>query len=138
MGASLLAALAAMGAIAIAPEEAGDRPASGQFSETPPRSGAARALLAIASTAAAFAVANDAEETLVITPVRIAPFANRRDGSFNGQFELGVGVSLAAYRLKEHDPLERDGYRSEARTMGKFIPGYPQPAKIVVGFKVAF
>lgn len=137
MGASLLAALAAMGAMAVAPDGTGER-AAGFAQEAAPRAEVARVLLAIASTAAAVAVANDGEEAIEITPLRFSPFSRRRDGSLDSQIELGVGLALAAYRQKDRDPFERDAFRSEARTMGKFIPGYPQPAKIVVGVKVAF
>jgi hypothetical protein len=138
MGAGFLAALAAMGAAAIAPERAGDRPAAAEVSQTSQPANVARALVALAATAAAVAIADDGDAAIEITPIRISPFAKGRQAAFDSHIELGVGLSLAAYRLKERDPLAREGFRNDAQAMGKSIPGYPQSPKIVVGLKIAF
>ncbi|MEQ1929283.1 MAG: hypothetical protein ABL957_01960 [Parvularculaceae bacterium] len=95
-----------------------------------------RILLAVAAAAAAVAVAEDSGETLEIYPLQ---FRSERAGG-GPQFQLGgVGLSFAAYRSKvPSDPLGLVNFRSESRAMGRFMPGYPQPAKVVVGLKVSF
>jgi hypothetical protein len=105
-------------------QEAPDAPKSGKI------------LLALAATAAAMTVADDSGETLEIYPMQFAKVSRER----GPQFQVGgVGLSLAAYRSKvPSDPMGLVNFRGESRAMGKFMPGYPQPAKVVVGFKLSF
>lgn len=141
MGAGLLAALAAMGAMAIAPDNRQDRPAGPDFSQAgagSPSPVISRILVAAASTAAAFAVADDSDGALQVTAIEFAPFSKGQDFGAAGQLKLGVGLALAAYRQRDRDPMLDDVSRGENRTLGKLIPGYPQQARVTVGFKIAF
>lgn len=107
--------------------------------EAPERSRTRNVLLAVAAAAAAVSVSDDSDEALEIYPLHFAPFAPevKREGP---QFRIGgVGLSFAAYKPKTgKDPLGLNNFRAESRSMGKVMPGYPQPAKVVVGLKVTF
>jgi hypothetical protein len=129
----LAAALAGLGASAPAPALEGEA----FVVEAPDAAPSRKIVLAVAAAAAAMAVAEDSGETLEIYPLQFAP---RRLGGVGPQFQFGgVGLSFAAYRSKvPSDPLGLVNFRGESRAMGKFMPGYPQPAKVVVGLKVTF
>ncbi|NWG70158.1 MAG: hypothetical protein HXY23_00910 [Parvularculaceae bacterium] len=128
------AALAAMSATVLP-----DNPpqATGAIArETPEAAKSAKLLVALAATAAAMTIAEDSGETLEIYPLKLARTSRDR----GPQLQIGgVGLSLAAYRSKApSDPMDLVNFRSETRAMGKFMPGYPQPAKVVIGLKVSF
>jgi hypothetical protein len=94
-------------------------------------------LTAVAAAAAAVAVASDSDETLEIYPMQFAAGGRAEGGP---QFRFGgVGLSFAAYRSKvPSDPLGLVNFKNDSRAMGRFMPGYPQPAKVVLGVKVSF
>jgi len=104
--------------------------------EAPQTPKSARILVALAATAAAMSVAEDSGETLEIYPLQVGKLSHER----GPQFQLGgFGLSFAAYRSKvPSDPMGLTNFRGETRAMGKFMPGYPQPAKVVIGLKVSF
>ena len=128
------AALAALAAPASAPATADPAPI---VAEAPDAPKSRKLIAAVAAAAAAMAIAEDSGETLEIYPLQFAP-----EAAAGGRPQLqigGVGLSLAAYRSKvPSDPLGLVNFRSDSRAMGKFLPGYPQPARVVVGLKVSF
>lgn len=127
------AALAAMSAGASSEVNQQTDVVIAQEAPQPPKS--AKFLVALAATAAAMTVADDSGETLEIYPLQVGKMRER-----GPQFQFGgVGLSLAAYRSKvPNDPMGLTSFRGETRAMGKFMPGYPQPAKVVIGLKVSF
>jgi hypothetical protein len=95
--------------------------------------------LLTAAAAAVIATASS-EETIEIYPMQFLNWRQSEKTAGAPQFDVGgLGVSFAAWRRKAEDetPALKD-FRSETRAMGKFMPGYPQPARIVVGVKVSF
>lgn len=104
---------------------------------------------AFAAAAAALAIAlaeeesafGDAEENSIDIPLAaLAPWIAAPKTPGAPDLEIGgLGVSFAAYKPKlRHDAFGAEGFRSESRAMGKAMPGYPQPARLVVGVKVSF
>ncbi len=130
----LAAAVAALGAMAASAGEA-IAPAEIEADGAAPKF-----LVTLAAAAAAVAVSEDAEEPLEIHPLHFTTWRAAPRDAGAPHFKLGgMGLSVVAFKPKSGAelPALRD-FRSDARAMGKFMPGYPQPARVVVGLKVSF
>ncbi|GEM_PF-5794422 len=97
-------------------------------------------LRAVATGAAAIAVYESADQPIEFYPLR---FENTGSGfSLADKLRMkrgGFDFAVSAFSPKmtsEAGPV-RDA-RTEARKMSKVIPGYPQPAQLVVGVKISF
>lgn len=97
-------------------------------------------LRVVAGSVAALAVYETADK-----PIEIYPLQFESNGSgFSLAEKLsfkrgGFDLSLSAFSPKlttESGPMRE--IRNDARKMAKAMPGYPQPAQLVVGLKVAF
>jgi hypothetical protein len=127
----LLCAVAAMGAVATAPDVA-EKPVA----VVAPALTVAAAVAVALSKDAAF----DDGASVEIPLSALAIWRSPEKARGGPDFKIGgLGVNVAAFKPKlRADAFGPAGLRSDSGAMGKAMPGYPQPARIVVGFKVAF
>ena len=135
-GAILLLASAQMGA-PVEPINAGEH----QYSKESFMSGAGgKALYLLASGVAAAGAYRMSDETLEYYPLQANFRAGGRSlGDTLSMHRGGMRFSFSAVRPANVKTFsEMPDYREEARNMAKAMPGYPQPARIVIGVRVSY
>ena len=104
-------------------------------------SGAAgKALYFLASGVAAAGAYRMSDETMEFYPLQASFNADGRSlGDALSMRRGGMRFSFTAVRhAKTANFPNMPDYREEARNMAKAMPGYPQPARIVIGVKVNY